>query len=455
MAENKDFSSDKLVDNLKAHDPLANQDLPEADEAILWRATAKSSTSRARFGLSWKLRKPPVRWAAPIAATAAIALAVGATVGTLSKPTTPLFSLASGGSANSAQKLSAGMSESSTLAGGDAKIGLWFGQSFEYSAASDLDSDWKDRGMAYRLVAPSSPERILKQLAEIFNVDGPIVREESGDSNQFVTYTIGKTDGTEKAIWLYWSAAPSWNFYDPSMNPAPKCLREAAEGCVEYDNTAPDASLLPGSAKIKAFATSTMKALGLSSSDYRLYENRDSYGAYVRTELLAGSTPVAIETYFGWNTLGLTSAGGTLGTLEAVSEVPLVAPSKTVSRISDWRWSGGLPGSYWHTHTPALSSSTSKDISVEPLAPSSEPASTSEPAATSEPVPTPEPIKVTIDKFETQMMVVWSAQGGTWVVPGYVLSSKDAAVAGQLFAVLAVADGVIQMPELEQGAVTY
>lgn len=450
MAENKDFSSDNLVDHLKALDPLAKQDLPEADEAVLWRATAENRNKKTRIGLSWNLRKPTVRWAAPFAATAALALAVGATVGTLSKPTTPLFSLASGGSANSAQKLSAGMNEGAALAGGDAKIGLWFGQTFDYSAANDLDSDWKDRGLAYRLVAPSSPERILKQLAEIFKVEGSIAREESGDSNQFVTYTIGKTDGTEKAIWLYWSAAPSWNFYDPSMNPAPKCLRESAEGCVEYDSTAPDASLLPRAAEIKAFAASTMKALGLSENEYRLYENRDSYGAYVRTELLAGSTPVAIETYFGWNTLGLTSAGGTIGTLEEVSEVPLIAPSKTVSRISDWRWSGGLPGSYWQSHSQAaVSSSTSKDISVEPLL------TKEDPAASNEPMPTPDPISVTIDKFESQMMVVWSAQGGTWVVPGYVLTSKDAAVAGQLFAVLAVADGVIQMPELEQGAVTY
>lgn len=455
MAEKKETNQEELFRQIRAHDPLSNLDLPEPDESVLWNATAKPNKSMTGFRLNWSLRRPSARWAAPFAATAALALAIGATVGTLSKPTTPLFSLASGGAANSSQKLASGVSESGAMVAGDAKIGLWYGQTFDYSAADGLDSGWNDRGTAYRLVTPSSPERILKQLGELFGVSGKLLRQESEYENGYTTYSLGNTDGTDKAIWLYWGTTPSWNFYDPATNPTPKCLRESSEGCIEFDNTPPDASLLPASAKMKAFANSTMSALGLTSSEYRLFEDRDGYGAYVRAELLAGGTPVAVETYFAWNTLGLSSAGGTLGSLEQVSDVPLIAPSKAVSRISDWRWSGGLPGSFWQSNSAAASPSMSKDIAVSDAPSTSEPATEEGSVATPEPQATPEPIRVTIDKFESRLMVVWSSQGGIWVVPGYVLTSKDAVVAGQVFTVLAVADGVVQMPELEQGAVTY
>jgi hypothetical protein len=98
-----------------------------------------------------------------------------------------------------------------------------------------------------------------------------------------------------------------------------------------------------------------------------------------------------------------------------------------------------------------VSTPTTKDISV-----GDQPVDTKLPGdGVSEPSASPEPIKVTIDKFDSRLMVVWSAQGGIWIVPGYVFSSPDSQVAGQWFPVLAVADGVITMPELEQGAVTY
>lgn len=450
MAEKFTPENDPLIAQLRAHDPLTSRDVPEADEATLWRATA-AKPARTKFGIRWSLRRPAIRWAAPLAATAALALAVGVGVGSLNKPTTPLFSLANGSATGAGQKLATGMAEGSTMVGGDAKIGLWYGQTFEYTAIEGLDSNWSNSGSAYRLVNPSSPERILSELGEIFGVTGEIARQDAGEGNPYTTYSLGNTDGSEKALWLYWGPTASWNFYDPSTNLTPKCLRESAEGCVEFDNTPPDASLLPNSSKMKAFAGKTLSALGLKADQYRLNENRDNYGAYLRAELLAGSTPVAIETYFGWNQLGLTSAGGTLGTLEKVSDVPLVAPSKAVARITDWRWSGGLPGSFWDANSPAVSLPTTKDIAV-----GDQPVDTKLPGdGVSEPSATPEPIKVTIDKFDSRLMVVWSAQGGIWIVPGYVLSSSDSQVAGQWFPVLAVADGVITMPELEQGAVTY
>ncbi len=457
MAEKFTPENDPLIQALRAHDPLTNKQLPEAEEATLWRATATKPT-RTKFGM--RLRRPAIRWAAPFAATAVLALAVGASVGSLNKPATPLFSLAHGSASASGQKLASGMSESSTMAGGDAKIGLWYGQTFEYSAADGLDTNWNDSGSAYRLVAPSSPERILNDLGEIFGVAGKIARQDGGEGNPYTTYSLGNTDGTEKAIWLYWGPAPSWSFYDPSTNFTPKCLKESAEGCVEFDNTPPDASLLPNSSKMKGFASKALSAIGLKTNQYRLNENRDNYGAYLRAELLAGSTPVAIETYFSWNQLGLTSAGGTLGSLEKVSDVPVIAPSKAVARITDWRWSGGLPGSFWDANSPAVSMPTTKDIAEQPAdatapAEPTEPGAGGEPGTGSGPVATPDPIKVTIDKFESRLMVVWSAQGGIWVVPGYVFSSSDSQVAGQWFAILAVADGVITMPEPEQGAVTY
>jgi hypothetical protein len=147
MAEKLTPENDPLIAQLKAHDPLTNWDVPEADEATLWRATS-GKPSRTRFGIRWSLRRPTIRWAAPLAATAALALAVGAGVGSLNKPTTPLFSLANGSATGAGQKLATGMAEGSTMVGGDAKIGLWYGQTFEYSASEDLDSNWNDSGSA-------------------------------------------------------------------------------------------------------------------------------------------------------------------------------------------------------------------------------------------------------------------------------------------------------------------
>jgi hypothetical protein len=58
-------------------------------------------------------------------------------------------------------------------------------------------------------------------------------------------------------------------------------------------------------------------------------------------------------------------------------------------------------------------------------------------------LPTPETRTFLVTKATAALLLVWDADGNAWLVPGYVFEGQDT-VAG---AVIAVADGVIKLPD--------
>ena len=59
-------------------------------------------------------------------------------------------------------------------------------------------------------------------------------------------------------------------------------------------------------------------------------------------------------------------------------------------------------------------------------------------------IPTPEVVDVTVDTAEpTLLLLMWDADGGAWLVPGYAMKVSE----GWWSSVVSLVDGVIALPE--------
>jgi hypothetical protein len=82
------------------------------------------------------------------------------------------------------------------------------------------------------------------------------------------------------------------------------------------------------------------------------------------------------------------------------------------------------------------------DDTVEPTE-----VTTEEPTVDPIPEPTPEKVVMKLVSSKKTHLLIWDANGGAWLVPGYMLKNTD----GWYSSVISLVDGVIALPKLDAG----
>jgi hypothetical protein len=62
-------------------------------------------------------------------------------------------------------------------------------------------------------------------------------------------------------------------------------------------------------------------------------------------------------------------------------------------------------------------------------------------------MPEPETVVVTVDKAEATLLMMWDADGNTWLVPGFAVQQEE----GWWISVVSLVEGVIALPEPFEG----
>jgi len=345
----------------------------------------------------------------------------------------------------------------------DLKIGMPNPFSYEYIAGAKL-SDESGKGQVYQAELVGDPSTVLSRVASAMGMSGA-VSEAEYSTPDYPTYQIGSVDGTAAAATITWTGTGNWWFSNPSAYPMPKCLEEAKtdEGqayCSSYEELAATPALLPSESAMKSTAQKLFTAVGAPTQLGEITTYRDDYSAYSSAPLKVGGQETPFEWTISWGSNG--SIGAISG--HSVKFVPrgefdTVSAKSAVSRIADWRDSGGVASSLWSKYSPAmpiaspLVRNADDSVSAEPALPpdstGAEPESNgAEPA---EPMPEPKKVIVEIDQAESALVSIWAADGSVWLVPGFILISDQ----GSMSPVFSLVDGVVKMPVWSPELIAY
>jgi len=235
-----------------------------------------------------------------------------------------------------------------------------------------------------------------------------------------------------------------------------------------------------------AAALEIMAATGLAvtPSDLRIY--RDDWGASVSASLKVDGQETALEWYVGWGADGtLSYASGHSVSVTDRGNYNTISPKDAVARLGDWRWFGGVASSVYERlydsqpmlrggvaydtavtskesesaePAPEVSSEPTEGAVVEPTdSATAEPTDeiSTEPAeeATVEPLPIDpmptegeleiEVIELTVESAEAALVLIYDANGGAWLVPGWIMINSE----GWFDSIIGLEDGVIELPE--------
>lgn len=393
-------------------------EVPTLGEETIFAGIAKprpSLRNRLLLGLS----------ASAVAATAIFAV----------MPTqAPLFDLGGG----------AGL-QASAETGLDAKMSMWV--NYEYVAGAGLSSA-AGNGNVYKLNLEGDPEAIIEKLAGQFEVEGKLDKQ-TWDEGKTYTYFYGVKDNYEKAnIQLTWSGTGSWSYsnyanYNEKMN-------------------------LPAKAEAAKTAQDIFAATGLNVGADEITITSGEWGMYATASLKVDGQPTAIEWSVSWAPNGdIVSASGHNISIENKGNFGTISERDSVKRLGDWRYSGSANSSFYGpvggglmmardgvatstgTSEPATEGETSEpgsEPTEEPVVePKPEP--TEEPTVEPTPEPTPEKVIMKLTSAKSALLMIWDSKGGAWLVPGYMLKNSD----GWYSPVMALVDGIIKLPKLDQG----
>lgn len=395
------------------------------------------------------------------------------------------------GSVNAESMVAGGLAASA-----DAKMAIWPMVEYNYLAGPNL-SDQGGNGQVYQLELNGDPKQRVEQLAGLFGVEGEAVLDE-WSTPEYPSYSV---QGENFWLGVSWSGTGSWSYstWTPwpedcySVEPAPidesgSTDESAGETSLPAEcgwQTEPTPELIPSESEMSAAALEIMGATGLSvnASDLKIY--RDDWGASVSASLKVGGQETALEWYVGWGADGtLSYASGHTVTVTERGTYNTISPKDAVSRLGDWRWWGGVASSVYQRlfdSTPTLRSSAveydSKVASGEAAVDETSPEVTSEPneSATSEPseTATTEPtdsatsqptdevtleplpidpmptdtevqvVELTVDSAEAALVLIYDANGGAWLVPGWIMINSE----GWFDSIIGLEDGVIELPE--------
>jgi len=430
---------DDLQKRLKNADPAAGA--PDLNATVV----AKAGLRKTRQGLGFKAS----RLFAASGAVAVSALALSIVLPNYLAPA-PLFTVADAGGETSKMSADAesslGMVEDSMY---------WPGWStYEYSAGPDLGTQ-NGKGNVYQSKLVGEPLSLLRSMAAIFGVDGEPVRDEWSDE-KYPSYSI--TVGN-KYLSAYWSGTGSWsysNWSELDYSCEEPAVRSDSEEELSYCEPKLTPELIPTVDELKLLTAELMLKTGqtYNPSDLKIY--RDDWGANVSLPYLSNGVDTGAWTYISWGMNGELSYFSS-HSFELVDrgQFDTVSPKDAVARISDGRWFGSAPDSFYQSMDgygevgPRVGSeeSVSKEAS-EPVDVISEEATPID----DQPLPIdggelpseePELVRLTITSSLELSLSVWDSQGNYWLVPGYILYNDQ----GWFDSIIALQDGVIELPE--------
>jgi hypothetical protein len=354
------------------------------------------------------------RQTAVTAGVAIVALAVGATVQSVFPPEpAPLIVLA-------------GSSEMGAESYAD--IGLFV--DYEYVAGADL-SDEAGTGTVYELALTGDPRELLDTLGSVFGVEG------SPGPSQFFDdlwpgYVLGPEDWTGPMLNLTWSGTGPWYYSDPAAYQDPVCREIPADEGVEEpgrfdcDNPEPRGPLPSVTeARVMASELLALSGLDIAPSDIQVLAH-DEWGVGLSAIVHIDGQETALE----WSVFYapgpvLASVSGHAATPVSRGTFDLVSPVSALDRLKSGQW-WGSPAPEYHSDFDAVF----------------------EGGLAGEEYTLPEPgdvVTLTVTSADSAHLLVWDAEGTAWIVPGYVM--RHGAQPWNASAVIAVRDGVIELPE--------
>lgn len=439
---NEEFELRKRISNA---DP--GRDAPELNQSVVARAAL--GKPRRQFGFRG------LRLAVGSASVAVTAMALAITLPAVMTPA-PLFTVAtspSGEQLGSSADRSAAMDESSMF---------WPGYtSYEYSPGSAL-SDETGTGQVYQGNLVGDPLEILKKMGTILGITGEPVRNEWSNDN-YPSYSITEANASLR---IDWSGTGSWSFSnwtDYQDGCTEDVIDITDEGFVNCEPQ-PTPELIPPVQQLKAETEKLLQQMGIDFQSSSITISRSDWGAYASLPYLTDGVESGLQTNLNWGMDGKLSGFSSHNVeLVARGSFDTVSAVDAVSRVSEGRWYGSPPESFYLDGGLAVDSRSTayeQEPSARPVEEQIEssdskdgfdPVEDTDDGSIDQPMPVedpnqdyePEVVKLTVDRSETTMLSVWDSAGNYWLVPGYVLFNDQ----GWFDSVISLEEGVIELPE--------
>ncbi|MEY4554170.1 MAG: hypothetical protein RL197_597 [Actinomycetota bacterium] len=323
------------------------------------------------------------------------------------------------------------------LSSSDAKMSLWV--EYEYVAGSGL-STATGSDQVYQLNLNGSPEALVEKLAARFGVEGKLSKE-TYDEGKTYNYFFGNKAKSEAAsVSVYWTGTGSWYYGDYS----------------KYSEKVN----LPSKAAALAAAQEIFADTGLDVSADAITLTSGDWGMVAQASMQVGGEDTALEWMVNWAPNGeIIGVSGHSVSIEAKGTFGTISAKDSVKRLGDWRYGGSAASSYYGGGMAMMSrgGTVSSDVTESGTEPSAEPTEeptdtptaepTEEPTVEPMPEPTPEKVVMKLVSSKKTHLLIWDANGGAWLVPGYMLKNTD----GWYSSVISLVDGVIALPKLDGG----
>jgi hypothetical protein len=417
----------ELRTRLKSADPAKSA--PELNEGIVARAALASRRGFTSFRVA--------RLTVAAASLSIVGLAATTLSLNLGPANSPLFELASAGSSQA--QMSTGQSAESSPMVSD----KMFWQPFSYNHIAGELSAAPGRGKVYQAEMVGDPEEILRTLAQVFGLSGE-PKLDDWASPEFPSYSI---QGENQALGIYFSGTASWYFSSwsqpdygcPAVESTESSSGDGSEKAEEpqYCEPKPTPELIPAEQAMIAQAIEIYGAIGitLDTSKARIY--RDDWGASISFPNIQNGIETGQDYYLGWGMDGKISyAGGSSFRLVERGDFNTISALDSVARISDGRWFGGAPSSYYQT---AVASSDAAVLPTNRDKVTGDEGFISEEQIDME----PQVIDLIVNRSEVATLTVYDAKGNLWFVPGYILFNEQ----GWFDSIISLEEGVIALPE--------
>jgi hypothetical protein len=327
------------------------------------------------------------------------------------------------------------------LSSSDAKMSMWV--EYEYVAGSGL-STAAGSDQVYQLNLNGSPEALVEKLAARFGVEGKLSKE-TYDEGKTYNYFFGNKAKSEAAsVSVYWTGTGSWYYGDYS----------------KYSEKVN----LPSKAAALAAAQEIFADTGLDVSEDAITLTSGDWGMVAQASMQVGGEDTALEWMVNWAPNGeIIGVSGHSVSVEAKGTFGTISAKDSVKRLGDWRYGGSAASSYYGGGMAMMSRSgtVSSEVTESGTEPSVEPTAepygddtveptevtTEEPTVDPIPEPTPEKVVMKLVSSKKTHLLIWDANGGAWLVPGYMLKNTD----GWYSSVISLVDGVIALPKLDAG----
>lgn len=425
-----------LSKRLKSADPATDAVI---SESVVAQAALSSGT---KAPLSTRFRRLILSSGA-VASVGAMALVVS-----LALPQQPLIEMA----ANSA---GAPLASSQGAAESDAKM-IWPGY-FQYEYDSSALSNETGSGSVYQLVLTGSPEQRLREVAQVFKLQGEI-RPEDYSTDQYPAYRIGSDS---EMAGIYWSGTGNWyySFWDSKAMRCEMKTIELEDGS-SYESCEPilTPELVPSVEQMRATAQQVFSQLGLVVDADSIRVERSDWGGSANAGMVVDGEQTALEWGLSWDGAGrLSYAFGHSVEVVKRGEFKTVSAVEAAARIKDGRWYGS-PASSNYNFAPIGIARAEDSVAVAPDQPveaidepavegstDSEPGTKPEVDPGVEPGEMPEPEIVTLKLVSSKsvLLMIYDQNGSAWLVPGYLLTNEQ----GWFDSIISLEEGVIALPE--------